>query len=83
MFWNILFLRSPTREKYLRWLAGAFPQHLEAYERAYAGRVYLHGRYREWLRGRIRRLREKHGLQDGFPVEPVPRAPAVQLALWE
>jgi DNA repair photolyase len=82
MFCNILFLRSPTKEKYLRWLAEAFPQHLEAYRRAYSGRVYLNGRYREWVRERVRRLREKHGLQDGFPVEPSPRAPAVQLALW-
>jgi DNA repair photolyase len=82
MFCNILFLRSPTKEKYLRWLAGAFPQQLEAYRRAYAGRVYLSGRYREWLRSRIGRLREKHGLLDGFPVEPAPPAPAVQLTLW-
>jgi len=28
---TVLFLRSPTREKYLRWLEGAFPDKIEAY----------------------------------------------------
>ncbi len=82
MFHNILFLRSPTKEKYLRWLAESFPRHLEAYARAYAGRVYLGGRYGEWLRARVRRLREKHGLTEAFPREPAPAGPAVQLRLW-
>jgi DNA repair photolyase len=82
MFHNILFLRSPTKEKYLRWLAEAFPRHLQAYERAYAGRVYLDGRYAEWLRARVRRLRAKHGFEDAFPREPAPARPAVQLPLW-
>ena len=64
MFMNILFLRSPTKEKYLRWLAAEYPRYLEAYERAYAGRVYLHGPYCDRLREMVGRLKRKHGFHD-------------------
>ncbi len=81
---NILFLRSPTREKYLRWLAREFPRYQQAYEEAYDGRVYLGGRYRERLHTLVRRLREKHGLANAFGNEEGPRRPAApaQLRLW-
>ncbi|HSB61034.1 MAG TPA: radical SAM protein [Vicinamibacteria bacterium] len=81
---SILFLRSPTREKYLRWLAREFPRHLAAYEEAYAGRVYLGGRYRERLLALVARLREKHGLADAFARERAGRPPEepAQLRLW-
>src|SRR5437867_1855385 len=81
MFMNVLFLRSPTKEKYLRWLGTEFPQYLEAYERAYAGRVYLHGPYRERLNEMVRRLKRKHGFIDegrGVRAATVPE----QLGLW-
>ena len=64
MFSNVLFLRSPTREKFLRWLAADFPAYLEAYQRAYADRAYLGGRYRETIDARVRALRAKHGFLD-------------------
>ena len=64
MFSNVLFLRSPTREKFLRWLALDFPAYLEAYQRAYAERAYLGGRYRETIDARVRALRAKHGFLD-------------------
>src|SRR3989442_403802 len=81
---NILFLRSPTREKYLRWIAREFPRYRAAYEEAYDGRVYLGGRYRERLHALVRRLREKHGLANAFGNEPSPGRPAApaQLRLW-
>ena len=81
--WNVLFLRSPTREKYLGWLAAEFPQYLEAYRRAYAGRVYLGGRYRRWLDERLSRLRDKHGFcqREAEPDSPR-RPPAEQSRLW-
>ena len=81
-FSNVLFLRSPTREKYLRWLEAEFPRYLEAYRRAYRGRVYLRGAYRERIDAVLSRLRHEHGFDQ-------PRAfrqyegPAVQLALFE
>ena len=80
---NVLFLRSPTREKYLRWLAAEFPRYLEAYQRAYAGRVYLGGRYRRWIDERLSRLRAKHGFgpRDDEPAWSAP-ARAEQLGLW-
>jgi DNA repair photolyase len=57
-----LFLRSPTREKYLGWLAREFPRHLEAYERAYARGAYLDGPYRRRLDAMFDRLVARHGL---------------------
>jgi hypothetical protein len=43
MWGSLLFLRSPTREKYFDFLAREFPRYLEAYRRAYAGTSYLSG----------------------------------------
>lgn len=81
---NILFLRSPTREKYLRWIAQEFPAYLEAYQDAYDGRVYLGGRYRQRLTALVDRLREKHGLTNGRLSESMPRpfVPPAQLRLF-
>jgi DNA repair photolyase len=62
MWGSLLFLRSPTREKYFDFLAREFPRYLEAYRRAYAGTSYLSGPYRERIEAMVRRLREKHGV---------------------
>jgi DNA repair photolyase len=81
---TLLFLRSPTKEKYFRWLAAEFPRYLEAYRHAYDGRVYLGGAYRLRIRGLIERLRRKHGF-DRIPCDKGATArftaPA-QLSLW-
>jgi DNA repair photolyase len=83
MAWNILFLRSPTREKYLRWVAEEFPRYHEAYTRAYTGRVYLGGRYRERIREIMERLRQKHALTAEFGAGGGTRfGSARQLRLW-
>jgi len=84
LFFNVLFLRSPTKEKYLGWLAEEFPRHLEAYRRAYADRVYLGGRYRQWIEERIGRLRRQLGFEARDEPRPAPLPPAAaQLRLWE
>jgi len=62
MWGSLLFLRSPTREKYFDFLAREFPRYLEAYKRAYAGSSHLTGPYRKRLEETVRRLRQKHGL---------------------
>lgn len=80
----LLFLRSPTREKYLRWLGSAFPRYLPAYQAAYATRVYLGGAYRRRLDALLERLRERHGLAKAWSQERAaerPRKPE-QLPLW-
>ena len=82
LFSNILFLRSPTREKYLRFLEAEFPRYLEAYRNAYAGRVYLAGRYRDRVREMITRLKKKHGFADDGRADEEPSKPAGQLQLW-
>jgi DNA repair photolyase len=82
---QLLFLRSPTKEKYLRWLADEFPRYLEAYRQAYDGRVYLNGRYRERMRALMARLRERYGLgpELGASASLPPFAPRpTQLPLW-
>ncbi len=59
---NVLFLRSPTRQKYLAWLRAEFPQHVEAYEHAYGGdTVYLRGSYRRHVDTVVARLSARHG----------------------
>ncbi len=80
---QVLFLRSPTKEKYLRWLAAEFPRYLEAYRAAYDGRVYLTGPYRRRIQERVDRLRKKHGLVEAWSAGDTSRAvPAEQLPLW-
>src|SRR5262245_11214480 len=85
VFWNILFLRSPTREKYLRWLAEEFPRYHEAYARAYDGRVYLKGTYAARIRSTMERLRARHGFvaREAADNESARLASAEQLALWD
>lgn len=61
LFANVLFLRSPTREKFLRWLADEFPRLRAAYEEAYGARVYLAGPYRRMLDARLHELKRRHG----------------------
>jgi DNA repair photolyase len=84
MFWNILFLRSPTREKYLRWIAEEFPRYHEAYSRAYEAQAYLRGAYPDKIRSMMERLREKHGLNAREVVDDESARPASarQLGLW-
>jgi len=79
----VLFLRSPTKEKYLRWLEAEFPRLAEAYRHAYDGRVYLRGGYRRRIEALVKRLREKHGLGPSF-AGTGDRGPEVprQLRLW-
>jgi DNA repair photolyase len=78
LFGNVLFLRSPTKEKYLRWLEQEFPRVVEAYRNAYAVRVYLRGAYRRRIDERVERLAAKHG----FTRERGVRA-GLQMRLWE
>jgi DNA repair photolyase len=63
MWSSLLFLRSPTREKYLEFVAREFPRYLESYERAYARSSHLAGPYRRRIEETVQRLREKHGLE--------------------
>jgi DNA repair photolyase len=82
-WFSLLFLRSPTREKYLAWLGAEFPQYLEAYRRAYDGRTHLGGRYPGRLKAMVERLRAKHGLPGAeASVRLGPPRPAQQLGLW-
>jgi len=84
MFQNVLFLRSPTKEKFLRFVAEEFPRYREAYEEAYRERVYLRGRYPRRIQALVKRLRQKHGVYgDEADESGLDRAIAAeQLRLW-
>jgi DNA repair photolyase len=82
LFHNVLFLRSPTKEKYLRWLEQEFPRLVEAYQNAYNVRVYLRGAYRRRIQERVDRLTRRHGFATERMSDSRP-APAQQLVLWE
>lgn len=82
---TLLFLRSPTRERYFRWLEAEFPRYVEAYRHAYEGRVYLGGSYPTRLRALVERLRCKHGFDraaDDKGATARFAGPPAQLALW-
>jgi len=84
MWGSLLFLRSPTREKYLEFIAREFPRYLEAYQQAYARSSHLGGRYRERIERMVRRLREKHGIEPEDAAESGAYArPPEQLDLFE
>lgn len=81
-FFNVLFLRSPTKEKYLRWLEQDSPRLLEAYKNAYNVRVYLRGAYRNKIQERVERLAGRHGFtREGMDDDE--REPGRQLRLWQ
>jgi DNA repair photolyase len=83
VFTNPLFLRSPTREKFLRWLEKEFPRYLEAYRNAYERRVYLANSYRDKVRSLVDRLKHKHGFADGSDDAERNEGPPEQLPLFE
>lgn len=79
MFAQPLFLRSPTREKFFRWLEAEAPRLAPAYHAAYDRRVYLAGAYRRKLEALLGTLRERHGFagrgdedDDPAPPEQIP-----------
>jgi DNA repair photolyase len=83
MWGSLLFLRSPTREKYFAFIEREFPRYLEAYRRAYAGVSHLSGPYRERVEAMVRRLREKHGvLREDAAVSGAYAAGPQQLGLF-
>lgn len=81
LFHNVLFLRSPTKEKYFRWLEREQPRLVEAYRNAYAVRVYLRGSYRKRIDERVERLARRHGFVRGARHDG--DEPPSQLTLWE
>ncbi len=80
--WQLLFLRSPTREKFMAWLEQEFPERVAAYRRAYGTRSHLQGGYPRRLQATMARLAERHGLvEQAFERRPTPSREK-QLRLW-
>ncbi|RJT80736.1 radical SAM protein [Arthrobacter cheniae] len=60
-----LHLRPGSREWFMQWLAAQHPHLVPRYESLYRGGSYASKEYRDWLSGRIRVFRAKHGLMAG------------------
>ncbi len=60
-----LHLRPGSREWFMQWLARHHPLLVPKYEQLYSGGSYASQEYRDWLTGRIRIFRAKHGLSAG------------------
>jgi len=56
-----LHLRPGAREWFLAWLGRDHPDLVPKYEVLYGRGSYASAEYREWLAGRVRRLRRRHG----------------------
>lgn len=56
-----LHLRPGARDWFLAWLGREYPELVPKYQVLYGQGSYASGEYREWLTGRVRRLRRKHG----------------------
>lgn len=79
---GLVFLRSPTKEKFLAWLAREMPALRPAYEHAFASRAHLsEGTYRDKLLAVVERLASRHGLSRGGGRGGAPEEPH-QLRLW-
>jgi DNA repair photolyase len=59
---NVLFLRSGTRETFMRFLAIEFPRLVPEYERLYRGSAYARPDYVREVEQRVRRLAGEAGL---------------------
>jgi len=59
---NVLFLRSGTRETFMRFLAIEFPRLIPEYERLYRGSAYARPDYVREVEQRVRRLAVEAGL---------------------
>jgi DNA repair photolyase len=79
-FRGFLFLRSPTREKYLAWVEREEPRLLPAYLRAYGSGSRLKGAYTTRILATVDRLAARYGLTNEH-MGPV-RVPPRQLRLF-
>ena len=56
-----LYLKPGTREWFMQWIAARHPELAGRYRRLYGTGSYASKEYREWLAGRIRYFKSRHG----------------------
>lgn len=80
---NVLFLKPSARRVFFPFIEKSFPQYLAPYRRAYAGRAYLGGAYRDKIRQRVNEIRQRVGIarRDLERTNP-PRPQSSQLLLF-
>ncbi|MGF9663430.1 Rv2578c family radical SAM protein [Arthrobacter crystallopoietes] len=60
-----LHLRPGAREWFLQWLAREYPSLVGRYRHLYNGGSYASKDYRQWLAGKVRKFKLRHGLTGG------------------
>src|SRR4029453_1647940 len=78
---NVLFLRSGTRETFMRFLAIEFPRLVPEYERLYRGSAYAPPDYVREVEQRVRRLAAEAGLSARRRADRPDQSPPRQLSL--
>lgn len=56
-----LYLKPGTREWFMQWIAARHPELAGRYRRLYGTGSYASKEYRQWLAGRIRYFKSRHG----------------------
>lgn len=69
-----LHLRPGAREWFMQWLADSHPELVERYRRLYRKGSVADTDYRDWLAGRVRHFRARHGLASGVSGFRSPKA---------
>ena len=71
---GLLFLMPGSRRVFFAFVQQHFPQLLKRYRERYGDVAYIEGPYREMIRRRINRIRERHQLAAAPPHRPLPPA---------
>jgi DNA repair photolyase len=80
---GVLFLKPCAQQVFFPFLDREFPHLAERYRARFAANAYLRGPYVEFIRRRVARVRERHGLASA-PIDYEPELPAeTQLPLWD
>ncbi len=67
---GVLFLMPCSRRVFFPFVEQRFPHLLRRYRERYESEPYLKGPYRDTIRHRIAKIRERYGLNSGPPVVP-------------
>jgi DNA repair photolyase len=80
---GILFLQPCSRRVFLPFVERHFPHLLRRYQERYEASAYLQGPYRDMIRERIAKIRDRYGLAANPPHPQIAHGPDVQPPLFE
>lgn len=80
---NPLFLQPAARKRLMPFLEKRFPDLAERYRSHFRRGAYVSPGYREWLAGRVERIRRRHGLASTIPCHDNTGAESLQGNLFD